>query len=52
MDPPAGPAEPREVHVARAMDYGSTLTEADAAYLGDLYAADQARLKVLTGLRF
>lgn len=52
MAAPQGPVSPREVHVARAMDYGSTLTEDDAAYLRSLYADDQDRLEVLTGLRF
>ncbi len=52
MDPPGGAVAPREVHVARAMDYGSTLTPDDADYLRALYEADQERLKVLTGVRF
>jgi len=52
MTAPDGPAAPREVHVARAMDYGSTLTPDDADYLAALYAADQDRLEVLTGVRF
>ncbi len=52
MDAPAGPIAPRDVHVARAMDYGSTLTQEDARYLGSLYAADQDRLEVLAGVRF
>jgi hypothetical protein len=52
MRAPDGPVAPREVHVARAMDYGSTLTPDDADYLAALYAADQDRLEVLTGVRF
>lgn len=52
MDAPPGPIAPREVHVARVMDYGSILTEEDVSYLSDLYAADQDRLEVLTGERF
>lgn len=47
---PAPP--PRDVHVGQEMDYGSELTEADAAYLRGLYARDQARLAALTGLAF
>jgi hypothetical protein len=52
MDAPSGLVAPREVHVARAFDYGSTLTDDDAAYLSALYAADQDRLEVLAGVRF
>lgn len=52
MDPPAGAIAPRQVHVAKAIDYGSTLTQDDAVYLAGLYAADQDRLEVLTGVRF
>jgi hypothetical protein len=52
MDAPPGVVAPRDVHVARAMDYGSTLTEGDTAYLDALYAADRDRLEVLTGERF
>ena len=47
----AAPA-PRRVHVARAMDYGGALTLDDADLLRRLYAADQARLHVLTGIEF
>lgn len=49
---PPGPIAPRDVHVARVFDYGSTLTQADRAYLGGLYAEDLVRLEVLTGVRF
>lgn len=52
LQPSSGPIAPRRVHVARAFDYGSTLTAADRTYLSALYAADQARLEVLTGVRF
>lgn len=49
---PAPAPPPRAIHVGREMDYGSELTPADAAYLRALYARDQARLQVLTGLSF
>jgi hypothetical protein len=49
---PEGLAAPREVHVARAMDYGSILTQDDVDYLRTLYAADLDRLDVLAGIRF
>lgn len=52
MAAPDGPVAPREVHVARAIDYGSTLTPDDTDYLTALYADDQDRLEVLTGVRF
>ncbi|HEY3696557.1 sulfotransferase domain-containing protein [Phenylobacterium sp.] len=48
--PPA--VAPREVHVGREMDYGSTLTPADAEFLREIYARDRARLAALTGLSF
>jgi hypothetical protein len=47
---PAPPPAAREVHVGQDMDYGSTLTDEDRAYLRSLYARDMARLKALTGL--
>lgn len=50
--PPGKAPERREVHVGRDMDYGSTLTADDAAFLRGLYARDLARLKALTGLAF
>jgi hypothetical protein len=34
------------------MDYGSTLTAEDSAFLRDVYAKDMARLEALTGVRF
>jgi hypothetical protein len=52
LPPAASGVEPRAVHVGRDMDYGSELTEADAAFLRDLYARDQDRLAALTGIRF
>lgn len=52
MDAPPGPVAPRDVHVARDFDYGSTLTPEDGGYLTGLYAEDQALLEVLTGVRF
>jgi len=52
LEPPPGPVAPREVHVAKAFDYGAMPTDADDDYLRALYRADQARLELLTGLRF
>ena len=52
LDPLPGAVAPREVHVARAFDYGSSLTEEDRAYLSGLFAQDLAKLEVLTGVRF
>jgi hypothetical protein len=52
LPPAARAVEPRAVHVGREMDYGSELTEADAAFLRYLYARDQERLAALTGVRF
>jgi hypothetical protein len=43
---------PRRVHVGRDMDYGSSLTDEDAAFLRGVYAADQRRLEALTGVSF
>lgn len=37
----------RDVHVGADIDYGGDLTVADIAFLRELYAADQARLKSL-----
>lgn len=51
LAPAAAPIQ-REVHVGRAMDYGSELTAADVAHLGAVYARDLARLADLTGIRF
>jgi hypothetical protein len=50
--PSPAPREPREVHVGREMDYGGGLSAEDEAFLRDLYAADMARLKSLTGIAF
>jgi hypothetical protein len=52
LPPAAAAVEPRAVHVGRDMDYGSELTEADAAFLRYVYARDQERLAALTGIRF
>ena len=52
LAPLADPVAPREVHAARTFDYGSVLTDADRQHLEAIYAADQARLEVLTGIRF
>ena len=50
---PAGaPPTPREVHVARDMDYGANLNGADIAHLRAVYARDAERLADLTGVRF
>jgi len=50
--PPRTTPAPREVHVGRAIDYPSALTDEDRAWLRDLYAADAARLEALTGVSF
>jgi hypothetical protein len=50
--PPAPPPAPRESHVGVEMDYGSELTPDDAAFLRQLYARDDERLKALTGISF
>lgn len=52
LAPAAGRVEARVVHAGREMDYGSELTETDAAYLRQIYARDQARLTSLTGIQF
>lgn len=50
---PEAPAPaPREVHVAQDIDYGSALTAEDAAFLRQLYARDQARLRALAGFAY
>ncbi|CAN5527468.1 sulfotransferase [soil metagenome] len=49
---PPGHRTPRDVHVGREMDYGADLSEADVAFLREVYAPDQARLQSLTGRRF
>ena len=43
---------PRTIHAGREMDYGSELTAEDAAWLRGIYAADDRRLRALTGLSF
>jgi hypothetical protein len=48
----SAPVTARRVHVGRKMDYGSTLTAEDSAFLRDVYAKDMARLEALTGVRF
>lgn len=50
--PSAPPPSAREVHVGREMDYPSELTSDDIAWLREVYAADDRRLKALTGLSF
>jgi hypothetical protein len=50
--PPAPPPAARESHVGVEMDYGSELTPEDAAFLRQLYARDDERLKALTGISF
>jgi hypothetical protein len=47
---PPPPVAPRRELEARAMDYGSTLTPDDVAYLRGLYAEDLARFAALSGL--
>ena len=47
--PPASAPTPRDVHVGPQID---ELTAEDAAYLRDLYAADDRRLKELTEISF
>jgi hypothetical protein len=49
-DAPAPAA--RDVHVGQAIDYGSTLTAEDTAWLRAVYAHDQDRLKALTGFAY
>ena len=50
--PPAPAPAHREVHVGRDIDYGSELTAEDVAWLREVYARDQARLKALTGFAY
>jgi hypothetical protein len=50
--PPADPPPRREVHVGPAVDDRSRLTEEDVAFLRAVYAADDARLFDLAGVRF
>ncbi|HEY3948961.1 sulfotransferase [Phenylobacterium sp.] len=50
--PDGAAPRPREVHMAREMDYGSELTTADVAHLRAVYARDAERLADLTGVRF
>lgn len=49
--PPAPAPAPREVHVGRS-DLPADLTGADVDHLRRVYAADDARLAALTGVRF
>jgi len=50
---PAGQTvAPRAVHVGRDMDYGADLSAEDIAHLRQVYAADQVRLRDLTGFFF
>lgn len=48
-DGPAGPVRRRRELVAKDIDYPSTLTPEDVAYLRGLYAADQRRFSALAG---
>lgn len=50
--PPGRAPAPRDMHVGREMDYGSTLQAADVAHLRAVYRRDAARLADLTGVRF
>jgi hypothetical protein len=50
--PPASAPAALESHVGVEMDYGSELTAEDAAFLRQLYAKDDERLKALTGISF
>jgi hypothetical protein len=52
LPPASRTVAPRTVHAGRDMDYGSELTPADAQFLRQVYARDQARLAALTGYRF
>ena len=49
---PAPAPSPREAHVGAEMAYPSQLTAEDAAHLRGVYAADDARLFALTGIRY
>ena len=49
-EPPAAPVRPRRELVSQPLDYGQTLTEADRAYLAELYADDLGRFAALSGL--
>lgn len=42
----------REVHVGQEIDYGAELTSEDVAWLRQVYARDQARLRVLAGFAY
>jgi hypothetical protein len=50
VDPPAGPVTPRRELVAKAIDYGTPISEADRAYLREVFADDLARFAELSGL--
>jgi hypothetical protein len=50
--PPRPAPSPREVHVGAEMAYPSQLTAEDVAHLRRVYAADDARLFALTGVRY
>ena len=47
---PATPVVPRRELVAKDIDYGATITQADRAYLRDIFADDLRRFAVLSGL--
>jgi hypothetical protein len=48
--PPPGPVPQRRELVAKDIDYGQRLTEADVAYLRGIYADDVRRFAMLSGL--
>jgi hypothetical protein len=48
--PPQGPVARRRDLVAKDIDYGSTLTAEDVAYLRGIYADDVRRFAMLSGL--
>jgi len=47
---PATPVVPRRELVAKDIDYGATITQADRAYLREIFADDLRRFAVLSGL--
>ena len=48
--PPPAPVDHRDVHVGQ--DVGGALSSDDAAFLREIYAEDQQRLRSLTGISF
>ena len=49
-DGPASPVPQRRELVAKAMDYGAQITQADIAYLRGIYSEDLDRFAMLSGL--